>query len=176
VQAVVDLRRGLDLLASQPLVDRSRLVYIGHSYGGQWGAILAAVDRRLKAAVLMGAVPSLRSILIESDDADFVELRKTMPQDVLDRYLAAVAPLDGIHYVGHAAPTPLLFQFGRFERYVSETAMRGYADAASGPKTVRWYDTGHELNDPQALVDRSEWLKEHAGVPSIAALVASGRG
>jgi cephalosporin-C deacetylase-like acetyl esterase len=173
VHAVVDLRRGLDLLASHPLVDASRLGYIGHSYGGQWGAILAAVDRRLKAAVLMGTVPSLRSILIESDDADFVELRKTIPQVVLDRYLAAVAPLDGIHYVGHAAPTPLLFQFGRFERYVSETAMRGYANAASGPKTVRWYDTGHELNDPQALVDRAEWLKEHAGIPFIADNIGS---
>src|SRR5919202_562171 len=49
VQAVVDLRRGLDLLAAEPNVDRKRLAYIGHSYGAQWGAILSAVDDRLRA-------------------------------------------------------------------------------------------------------------------------------
>ena len=39
-QAVIDLRRGIDLLLSRPDVDAKRIAYVGHSYGAQWGAIL----------------------------------------------------------------------------------------------------------------------------------------
>lgn len=57
-QAVVDLRRGLDLLLARPDVDSKRVAYVGHSFGAQWGAILSAVDRRMKTAVLMGGTPT----------------------------------------------------------------------------------------------------------------------
>jgi cephalosporin-C deacetylase-like acetyl esterase len=36
VQAVIDLRRGIDLLLARNNVDPARLAYIGHSYGAQW--------------------------------------------------------------------------------------------------------------------------------------------
>jgi hypothetical protein len=36
LQAVVDLRRGIDLLLARPDVDPKQLAYIGHSYGAQW--------------------------------------------------------------------------------------------------------------------------------------------
>lgn len=53
-QAVVDLRRAFDLLLARPDVDPKRRAFVGHSYGAQWGAILMAVDRRMKASVLAG--------------------------------------------------------------------------------------------------------------------------
>lgn len=65
---MVDLRRGLDLLLSRPDVDRHRVVYIGHSLGAQWGAILTSVDRRMKATVLIGGVPDAAAIWLESVD------------------------------------------------------------------------------------------------------------
>src|SRR5262245_16938113 len=37
VQAVIDLRRGFDLLVTRSDVDPKRLAYVGHSYGAQWG-------------------------------------------------------------------------------------------------------------------------------------------
>jgi hypothetical protein len=37
-------------------------------------------------------------------------------------------------------------------------AMERYSRSATEPKTVRWYDTGHHLNDPTALTDRVRWL------------------
>src|SRR5207237_6237157 len=46
VQAVVDIRRGFDLLGARADVDANRLAYVGHSYGAQWGAILSAVEPR----------------------------------------------------------------------------------------------------------------------------------
>lgn len=55
IHAVVDLRRGIDLLLARPDVDPRRLAYVGHSYGAQWGAILSAVDKRIKTAVLWPA-------------------------------------------------------------------------------------------------------------------------
>jgi len=50
IQAVIDLRRGIDLLLARNDVDSTRLAYIGHSYGAQWGSILTAVDKRMKTA------------------------------------------------------------------------------------------------------------------------------
>ena len=166
VQAVLDLRRGLDLLAARPDVDPRRLAYVGHSYGAQWGAILAAVDRRPRTAVLMGGIPDQSAIYAEGDDPAVVELRKKTPKEKLARFLKSGARTDAVHYVEHAAPTPLLFQFARFERYFNESAMKRYAKAATGPKEVKWYDTGHDLNDPQALLDRAAWLREKAGLAS----------
>lgn len=81
------------------------------------------------------------------------------------------ARTDAIHYVGHAAPTPLLFQFARHERYFDEAAMSRYATAASEPKLVKWYHAGHELNDVRALLDRAEWLREHIGLGSLAPIL-----
>jgi len=78
-----------------------------------------------------------------------------------------VSALDAINYVPHAAPTLLLFQFSNFEQYFNEAAMQRYARAASEPKLSKWYDTGHELNDPQALLDRAAWLHKQLGIGSI---------
>jgi len=170
-QAVVDLRRGIDLLTSRPDVDPGRFAYVGHSYGAQWGAVLSAVDDRVKAAVLMGGIPDLSSIYLESDEPDIVEFRASTPADTIQEYLRVNADVDAIHYVPYAAPTPLLFQFAEQERYFNESAMNRYAKAASEPKQVLWYHTGHELNDVQALLDRSEWLHERIGIAPVAQLL-----
>src|SRR5260370_41496722 len=65
---------------------------------------------------------------------------------------------DAIHFVGRAAPIPLLLQFANYEQYFDKTSMQHYVAAASDPKKVLYYDTGHDLNDPQALEDRYDWL------------------
>ena len=171
VQAVVDLRRAFDLLASRGDVDGNRLAYVGHSFGAQWGAILAAVDKRMKAAVLIGGIPDLASIWLESDEPAIVSLRQSTPREKIDKYLAITAPVNPVNYVPHAAPVPLLFQFARYERYFDESAMKRYSQAASEPKTVRWYATGHELNDVRALADRAAFLQERIRVKPLKPIV-----
>jgi acetyl esterase/lipase len=170
--AVVDLRRAIDLLVARPDVDRARIGYVGHSYGAQWGAILTALDRRVKASVLMGGVPSGESTTVETDDPGVVAMVKGCPPERLETYFRINRPYDAIRYVPYAAPTPLLFQFARHERFVTDGAMRRYFDAASTPKLERWYDTGHELNDPRALADRSAWLAPKLGLPLMAPILA----
>jgi dienelactone hydrolase len=165
-QAVVDLRRGLDLLLARGDVDARRVAYVGHSYGAQWGAILSAVEPRLRAVVLMAGIPDLGSIILDSQDPDIAALRAALPRTQIDAYLAGVAALDAVRWVPRAQ-APLLFQFARFERLFDQKAMERYAAAAPAGKTVLWYDTGHELNDVAALKDRLAWLKERIGIGAV---------
>src|SRR6185503_7279232 len=94
IQSTVDLRRGIDVLLARADVDPNRLAYVGHSSGAHWGAILSAVDKRLKAVVLMAGVPSETTILLESDDPNYVEFRRTTLKEQLDAYFRTVSPLD----------------------------------------------------------------------------------
>jgi dienelactone hydrolase len=166
-QAVVDLQRALDVLASRDDVDREKLAYIGHSYGAQWGAILSAIEKRIKAAILMAGVPSDSAIFLEGNDPTYVAWRERTPKETIARYFAVTSAVAAIRYVAHAKPTPLFFQFARKERVFEIPAMERYYAAASEPKRIKWYDTGHELNDVQALIDRAEWLHEQIGISSL---------
>ena len=171
IQAVVDLRRGIDLLLARPDVDAKRLAYVGHSYGAQWGSILSAVDKRMKTSVLMAGVAEIADIILRDDDPSLVELRKSQPAGQLEKYAQATGDLDAIHFVGHAAPIPLLLQFANYEQYFDKTSMQHYSIAASEPKKVLYYDTGHDLNDPQALQDRYDWLRKHIDLRREATLL-----
>jgi hypothetical protein len=42
--------------------------------------------------------------------------------------------------------------------------MQHYISTASDPKKVLYYDTGHDLNDFQALEDRYDWLVDQIHV------------
>jgi dienelactone hydrolase len=158
IQAVLDLRRGIDLLFARPDVDPGRLAYVGHSYGAQWGAILSAIDKRMKTSVLMAGVAESADIFLRGNEPGIVDFRNSRPPGQLERYVQVVGDIDAIHFVKIAAPIPLLLQFGNFEQYFDKTSMEHYAAAASDPKKVLYYDTGHDLNDPQALEDRYDWL------------------
>ncbi len=164
VQAVVELRRGIDLLLARPDVDPKRLAYIGHSYGAQWGSILSAVDKRMKTSVLMAGVAENGDIFLRGNHPSIIELRKSRPSGQFERYAQITGQIDAIRFVHRAAPIPLLLQFGNFEEYFDKTSMEHYVAATSDPKKVLYYDTGHDLNDPQALEDRYNWLVDHIGL------------
>jgi dienelactone hydrolase len=157
-QAVIDLRRAVDLLLARGDVDPARLGYVGHSYGAQFGAILSAVDKRFRAFVLMGGIPDMEAILRDGHGPGLEAYRqnnRTQIETALPKLRATAA----VEFVPHAAPARLLFQFARLEWNFGEPAMHRYFQAASEPKSVLWYDTGHELNDPQAFADRARWLR-----------------
>ena len=50
-KVLFDMSVGLDLLASLPEVDSSRMGFIGHSYGGRTALFAPVYDRRIKTAV-----------------------------------------------------------------------------------------------------------------------------
>ena len=163
-QAVIDLRRAIDLLLARKDVDPKRLAYVGHSYGAQWGAILTAVDRRMRTAVLVTGVGEIGDVLIKNPDPELAELRRALPAGVLDRYVQVVGEVDAIRFIPRATPVALLMQFGRFEEHFDRDSANRYIAAASEPKKVLWYDSAHDMNDPQALRDRYAWLVAHVGL------------
>lgn len=167
IQTVLDLRRGIDLLLARSDVDPHRLGYIGHSYGAQWGSILSAVDKRMKASILMGGVAECTDIMVRSQDPGMVELRKSLPPGTFDKYCQVTGQIDALQFVGHAAPVALLFQFGNFEQYFDKASTERYFAAASEPKKVLYYDTAHDLNDPRSLEDRYHWLVKYIGLRSV---------
>jgi dienelactone hydrolase len=163
-QAVIDLRRAIDVLLARKDVDPRRLAYVGHSYGAQWGAILTAVDRRMRTTVLVAGVGEIGDVLIKNPDPELAELRKALPAGVLDRYVQVVGEVDAIHFIPRAAPIPVLMQFARFEEHFDRESANRYIAAAGEPKKVLWYDSAHDMNDPQALRDRYAWLVERVGL------------
>jgi fermentation-respiration switch protein FrsA (DUF1100 family) len=75
-----------------------------------------------------------------------------------------MAPLDASHYIGHAAPSHLFFQFARADDFVSVADGQRYFDLASSPKQISWYDDcNHELS-AQARLDRAIFLCKQLGL------------
>jgi hypothetical protein len=75
----------------------------------------------------------------------------------------SMAPIEPIRFIGHASPTALLLQNGRFDNLVPVAEAQELHTAASVPKTIFWHDAGHGLNQ-QALFDRLAWLHGQIGL------------
>jgi len=160
IQAIVDVRRGIDMLSQRDEVDASRIAYVGHGYGANWGAILSSVEPRLRAFVLVAGFRSLAE-LMESDDPDMANMRFSMGTERFARYRASLAAVDPIHFTSSWAGAPILFQFGRFDQFVPRAAAEGLANSISRPQKVVFYDAGHSVNAPQAAADRARFLARY---------------
>ena len=157
IQTIVDLRRGFDLLASRPEVDPKRLAYVGHSLGATVGGTLAAVEKRPLAFVLMAGLPSLTRAHTHGRNRTAVAFQELLTPAQQKAYVDALSPIDAVHYIGHAAPAKLLFQFAKTDEFISPWDAEVYVQAASGLKEVKWYETDHFFNE-EARRDREEWL------------------
>jgi dienelactone hydrolase len=171
IQTIIDLRRGVDLLTSRSDVDAKRIGYVGHSYGGALGGVLASVEKRIKAYVLMAGDPSWTTSLRSGTDPNDEQARKILTKEQLDNYVEVTAPFDAIHYVGHAQPSAIFFQFSRYDVEIPEQAATRYAQAASEPKIIKWYDAGHEVDSVEALSDRAAWLQKEIGTLALAPVI-----
>jgi len=151
IEQVKELRRALDLLASRPGVDPSRLFYVGHDFGAMYGAIVAGLDgARLRAFVFMAGTQSF---------SDWFLLWPKRDEAVRRQVVAALAPLDPPRHLARAGALPALFQFATRDKFVTTAAAEAVAASARGPKDVRWYDAEHELN-ADATRDRLAWLRQ----------------
>jgi len=157
LQTVIDLRAAFDLLAGRPEVDAARLAYVGHSLGATVGGTLAGVDKRPVAYVLMAGYPALTRAYRYGSSSTGLVFQEFLTPAQQDAYAKALDPLDAVHWIGHAAPAKILFQWARRDEYISPVDAALYVQAASSPKEEKWYDTDHFFND-QARKDRDDWL------------------
>ncbi|MBI4671442.1 MAG: hypothetical protein HY741_07215 [Chloroflexi bacterium] len=148
INQVLDLRRGLDLLLARDDIDRSRIAYVGHDYGAMHGAVLAGVDKRVKAYVLMTPTGSYY---------DWRNYFGPLERSELQEYIRLAPTLAPLTYVSHANPAQLLFQFAQKDRFVSAERADALFAAASEPKQKKMYDAPHEL-DEAARSDRTGFL------------------
>jgi dienelactone hydrolase len=164
IQLIIDLRRGIDLLMARPDVDPERIAYLGVSYGGAMGGLLAGIEHRAQAYVLIVG------------DGGFVT-HETSPENLTmslnefsEEYKAwidAMWPVEPIHYVNHASPTPLLFQNAVRDQFVNvEDAIR-FQDMASEPKQVIWYESEHWPLPDEVVIDNARWLQQFIGAGAL---------
>ncbi len=169
IQLVVDARRGVDLLLRRAEVDGQRIGYVGHSLGATWGGPLAAADKRIKALVLMGGLPTITDF--SGDDyISNVTHKAYTPQQITD-YVQVVSPVNPEHFVGQSSPAMLFFQFARHDRYITPKFAKEYFDAAAQPKQEKFYFCSHEFNDPGALLDRDQFLQKELGLKPVMPII-----
>jgi dienelactone hydrolase len=163
IQTVIDLRRSVDFLISRPEVDGKRLGFAGGSYGALTGGVLAGVETRIRAYVLMSGPPSILEGQID-------RIQRVARQDGAKELFDPVAQ---VHYIGHAAPAAVFLQYGRLDAGITADAARRMHEAASEPKLIKWYDAGHTL-DQAAAADRVEWMKKQLGVTPLNQAILDG--
>lgn len=149
-QTALDLRRAIDFLTAHPEVDPHRLGYVGHSFGALFGGILAGVEKRLKAFILMAGVGSF-------SDVAAINI-PTLKGPALEAYSQVLTRIDPIHFIGQAAPAALFFQLAQHDAFPREKLL-AYVEAGSEPKQVKWYDADHYSVNEKGRSDRMKWLR-----------------
>ena len=153
VQTVIDVRRGVDVLAARADVDQGRFAFWGFSHGAFIGGIVAGVERRIASYVLQSG-----------GGADY--LRANAPQRLrepaLGSYLAGVATIDPDLYIAHAAPSAVFLQNGSLDKTYTAAGVAAWQSAASEPKRIATYPTDHGL-DALATADALAWLASRIG-------------
>lgn len=122
-QAVLDLRRALDVAGELPEIDVRRVAYGGVSLGGLVGAIFCAVDERPRAAALALA------------GAGF-----------------GPPELDAAGFVGRIAPRPLLLVNVHGDPGMPDAAAEALHRAAGDPHRIAWFE-GHDGELPAEAIE-----------------------
>jgi dienelactone hydrolase len=156
IQAIVDMRRGADLLLARKDVDPQRLAYVGHSYNAEVGAYLSGLDKRFKAFVLMAGSMSDE---VDLKSEEYKQYRLNVGPEKFDAFMAKYSWLDAGKFVSHAAPAVVFLQYATKEEFATPERARQYAAVVSEPKRFQLYDAPHALN-AEARRDRIAFLTE----------------
>lgn len=148
---VIAARRAFDLLADDDRVDADRLGLVGWSMGGRLAALVAGVDDRVRATVLMSAGAAPVDAYVEGAPAEL----QAVVRDVLE-------PIDPLTRIDDAKGK-VLVQAGRQDSIVPAAALEAVIAAAPKGTKVEWYPTDHALN-AQAETDRLDWLSAELGI------------
>lgn len=154
IEEVVNTRRAIDILLSQPDVDFSRFAFVGHDFGGMYGVLAGSLDQRPTHYVLMAATPRF---------PDWYLYSPRLEGDARETFIRQMSEIDPITHIQNLSPAPVFFQFATDDPHVPRERAKEFFAAATAPKEMTWYEAGHALN-PDATLDRKAWLKENLGL------------
>jgi dienelactone hydrolase len=156
-----DLRRALDVLAAQPGVDAQRIGLVGHDYGAMFGMLVAAVDPRIKAQVLIAGTARFADWYL------FGSSTGVPKGDDLKAFKDQLALIDPVETVAKTK-IPRFFQYGEKDGYTPRENFLSIYTAAAGTKRIATYPSEHEMRDEIIRIDRDQWLAEQLGLPAAA--------
>jgi dienelactone hydrolase len=158
---VIDTRRMIDYLETDPLVDPDRIYLVGASYGAITGSTAAAFDERIKATVLCYGGGDFQLLFSSAAAQDMVGIFTGPLASVLAWF---ISPADPVRYVDQIAPRPVLFQNGDHDVLIPLEAAYALYDAAENPKEITVYESNHvgddEAHTIQVLKDAIAWIKK----------------
>lgn len=150
LEEVVNIRRFIDLLLSQPNVDPKRFAYVGHDFGGMYGVLAGSLDQRPTHYVLMAATPRF---------PDWYLYLPPLEGDERELFIRAMSKIDPITHISKLSPAPVFFQFATDDPHVPKERAEEFFAAAQDPREMKWYQAGHGLSQ-EATQDRKAWLQE----------------
>jgi serine/threonine protein kinase/dienelactone hydrolase len=140
IQEVKDFKRCIDYLETRPDIDSGRIAYYGMSWGGELGAIIPAVEERLKANVML------------SGGWGFMG--------------SAVRPeVNQINYVTRVK-VPTLMLNGRYDGYFSSESLKRMHSLLGTPapdKQLKFYETDHIPPRNEFIKEILAWLDKYLG-------------
>lgn len=136
-RALVEAKDAVAWLAAHDAIDPLRIGIVGYSLGSYIALQTAAAEHNVKCIIVaaggdLPATPWTNMVRMVTDP------------------LASVQKLSG---------RPLLILHGVNDRTIPRGQAQALFDAASDPKTVRWYQSGHVL-PPAAADDAAAWMVE----------------
>ncbi|MEO6119968.1 MAG: SUMF1/EgtB/PvdO family nonheme iron enzyme, partial [Terriglobales bacterium] len=136
---VKDASRALDYVETRPELDRNKIAYYGYSWGGLMGAIVPAVDPRIKVSVL--AVGGL-------------DFHHSLPE------------VDAFNF-GPRVKQPVLMLNGRYDFFFPvESSQLPFYRMLGTPKDQKKhiiYETGHNIPRNELIKESLNWLDLHLG-------------
>ena len=154
LQEVVNIRRAIDLLLSEPNVDEKRFAYVGHDFGGMYGILAGSLDQRPTHYVVMASTPRF---------PDWYLYLPKLEGEARQTFIRQMAEIDPITHAPNLAPASVFFQFATDDFHVPKERAQEFFAAAQEPREIKWYDAQHGLNEA-ATQDRKAWLKQSLGL------------
>jgi dienelactone hydrolase len=138
IQTVKDVQRSFDFLVDQMGIDSNCIGLVGFSRGATIAAIVAGIEHRLAADVLLfgGHFDALET-----------------------GHLPAACPAN---YIGRISPRPLLMINATQDTdFIRETSVLPLYKLAKSPKKIIWVEGGHGLLTDEARSQMLQWLREN---------------
>jgi predicted esterase len=133
------LGRSIDYLETRSDIDRQKLAYEGYSWGAAMGAILPAMEERLKALLLIGPGFFMQKRFPAADQINFAPRVKA----------------------------PVLMLNGRYDFIFptnsSQEPMFRLLGTPAEHKRRILYETGHDIPRPDMIKETLKWLDQYLG-------------